>query len=169
MNRSKWFILKNIATFNGKPLSCITSTNKCFVKYNVLDFNFELSADLFWFSYSWRRRDMEEISCLGATKSTILSLEEILDIPYFRKLNTSDGKKIEEEINKNEDIKEAMIEKYGKKLGNQVYDQIPNRNSYLLCDRYCGYENILNKLKEDFKDDDFSKLNDISGCIIHSY
>ena len=169
MNKNHWFLLRNIATFNGKPFSCLTSSNQCFIKYNLLDFNFDLSSDLIWFTYSWRRREGEEISYLRATKKITLTLEEILDTPYFRKLNLTDGEKIEKEIQNNDKIKQAMIERYAKQLGSQLYDQAPERVSYVLYERYCGYKDILNRLKELHMDDDFSKVEDISECVLISY
>ncbi len=177
MEKNHWFKLPNVGkASNGVRFSCLFDENHCFIKYNILDLNFEIEAEMKWFGYSWRRREGEEISYIRSSKKVIITFDEIINIPYFKKLihdrgiNKPNGRDIEIIIQNDIDIKRALIERYAIQLGDQLYKKVQQGES--LCieyERFCGCNNILKKLQEMYKEDDFSQINELSDCIINCY
>lgn len=175
MKNNRWFVLYDIAMFNGEHFSCLTSTNQCKVKYDVLELGFKIMTELQWFSYSWRRREGEDISYMSANIDILVSFDEIEKLPVFKDIidenRISKGKKIEIFIQQNNDIKIALMEKYGKQLGIQLYTSKNNQVTYVKSDRYCDRNKILQTLKASHPDDDFTEIDNILilNCIINAY
>lgn len=169
---NRWFILKNVGDFNGNKFSFFTSTDDSYVKYDILEMKFKIGCRLQWFSYSWRRREGEDISYLYAQPQINVDIDEIFKIPLFQTIEeqtTIKKAKIIEQIIKDVDIKQSMIEKYAKQLGSGIYDRSSKINIGILHERYCSYNDVGVKRLFGEENDDFSEVADIKECIIDAY
>lgn len=169
---NKWFILRDCGTINGDKFSFFTSTNHSYVKYDLLNMRFKISCCLQWFVYSWRRRDGENITYMYAQPEIDVALEELFAIPLFQTIKEEEtfkrAKMIEQMINGNVDIKQAMIERYAKILGSKIY--VNNEVSInIFNERFCDHSDIGTKRLFGDDNDDFSEMGDIKRCVIKSY
>lgn len=170
---NKWFTLNDYGNFNGEIFSFFTSTNQSYVKYDILNMRFKVSCCLQWFVYYWRRRDGENISHMYAQPEIIVSKEELFAIPLFQTINEEEtikkAKMIEQMINGNQDIKQAMIERYAKVLGSKIYPEKGINIVNTWKERFCDYKDIGVKRVFGDESDDFSEIKDITKCIVKSY
>ncbi|KAI4445329.1 hypothetical protein C823_007836 [Eubacterium plexicaudatum ASF492] len=164
---NRWFILPDIGLFGDKVFSCFTSINQSSFRFNILDLNFKIAVKLQWFAYNWRRREGENITYLSAHCEISVPSKDILEIPFFKsvidEMDETDKikqmKLIEEITEENQDVKQALIERYGKSLGKPLYSREVENNISVVSDRYCGIDEINNNIYYFVKEgDDASQL-----------
>ena len=81
-----WFVLEDIAMHEGKSFSVFMNINDIDVQYDLLDMKFRLVCIPRWFTYHWRRRDDEQISCLFSKIGLNIKPDDMYNIPLFKKV-----------------------------------------------------------------------------------
>jgi hypothetical protein len=173
METGTWVTLKDAGRLNGKAFSFITSTYQCVVKYDILEKGFILEVRLYWFGYSWRRRENEVIDVISSLIQLPIPESEIHKIPLFKEQIElgKNNKELIEFINNDHDILNALIERYSNKIGQGVYDENTSNNIVIVDERFSNKENLKKNFCEWYtrKGDDISGLNSIQDCIVDAY
>lgn len=172
MNIETWVTLKEAGRFNEKAFSFITSTNQCVLKYDILEMGYILEVKLYWFTFSWRRRENEVIDVLSSLVKLPISEKEIHKIPLFEKLIKSgkNNKELLEYINNDHEIKKALIERYSKKIGECVYNDNNSNDVVIIEERFSSKVNFEREFcKKYAKSGVKSEIIDIEECIIDAY
>ena len=153
----EWFLMEDAGKFNGKDFSFFANVGDITIQYDILEMNYKLSCRLYYFADYWRRRESERISLMYANVSVNVPSDEMHNIPLFKQElseaqnSGKENEKVEKilvgYIDKDEDVKKALILKYASELGKKVYsdDEV---KVCTLKDRCCGVDDIVSGDKD---------------------
>lgn len=170
----RWFILSKINLTGTNKYSYLTSLKQSAIKADILECNFVISSWFHWFNYAWRRRKEETITHLYAQFNIEVPMDEMFSYKRFKDTNkineTLRMKEIEEIINKDALIKMAIIEKYAKKLAQNILDDNFQKNGRIYRkERVCGRDEIKKYLKNEFPNIRILDGINIYECVFESY
>ena len=180
---NQWLMFDNATTYHGTFFHAFTCTNGIWLKYDILEMNFQISCNMMWFMQYRRRNTEKQVDLLMANVKHNISMEEIFSIPLFKKitmLESDEMKKaeiIEKYVSDNIEVKKALLRKYDAILASKLYKKESDIKITTLREKYASVDEVKN-YKEYFTDndgifgrpeDDFSGITDIGKCIISVY
>ena len=81
---NQWLMFDNATTYHGTCFHAFTCTNGIYLKYDILEMNFQISCNMMWFIQYKRRNTERQVDLLMANVKHNISMEEIFSIPLLK-------------------------------------------------------------------------------------
>ena len=174
MKNPTWILLPHAASCNERNFSLLTNTNKITLRYDILYLRYVLTVTVYWFVQYNKRRDDEQISIMESTINLSIPVDEINNLPYFRKninCHNEDGfiKEVVDCTNQNDELLNALVLKYQTEIGSQLYKE-NGAKIVTMYDRFSSWDNLMPKFRTKYLNNalnaDFITEEVIISCVI---